>query len=972
MAGRIACSVFLLLSVAARAGAQPPDPPKREAGERARPAKSSVTARRAMLYHLAEGSEIFPLDWLIALKSAKTGKPFLDDLERFGLIPDPEPVKIPGYEDVKLPIGVTVRTPKDVLGVIATLKPAPGHLETIARPMDGVNCAACHVGRLRYRNKDLPIIDGAPNLFNIDSFYQEVFVSVLKTVRETDKRKAFLSELEKLGPRTEISRILVSSFADLMKNPPQLGGAPGKAIVGWIRRIFAAQFGAKADTPQAKKAYDLLANRVDFLVTLASLHKGGEQVTIPGPGRIDAFGNVRRLVFTNAPKVPVNAPVDFPPLWRVSELEWFHWDGNTNSLMQRNIGQAMGLGAIADLETGASTILPLNIHALESLFSRLNPPEWPEDHFGVVDTASERYRKGAALYVQHCAQCHDRQEGAQTSPEGGITYPLKEIGTDCLRAVNFESPLQGGKEFTDGMRDVAETVKNHALIGAQLADVRGRLDLPKNQIRWLTTKGYVARPLEGVWATAPYLHNGSVPTLDDLLKPENERPVCFPVGHREYDPVKLGYVSECDKVLEAEKSRYFIYDTRLPGNSNRGHNYGTDLDSCDRAALLEYLKVMDHPDMLAAYGSSHAPIQKEPDHRGPEVARPEPSGLGMENVPPGEANDILKLKELQLELMKFDALIGNVKPVERGQHPKHHGFVVARFTVDGNIADELRVGLFREPKTYRAVIRFSNTKERDDRMPDNHGMAIKVFAVSPPDGRAEPKDQDFVLLDHPQFFTPNVASLLAFSQKKKSLVLEKHLTGKALLEELNLSFPKEVGLLEGRKQRLRTPLEAEYFSTTPYRFGETAVKYRANPEQSPDQFKDYLRDVLVEQLSPHERPASVRAPRWPAVRFGLHVQRQTDPAAMPIEDPTVVWNSPWEKVATIEIDPQEFDFSERREWGNKLSFSPWHALDEHRPLGGINRARKDVYPASFNLRTQSLVEEAAIPMKKSVGARSEE
>ena len=511
---------------------------------------------------------------------------------------------------------------------------------------------------------------------------------------------------------------------------------------------------------------------------------------------------------------------------------------------------------------------------------------------------------------------------------------------------------------------VAESVKNHALIGAKPADLRGRLDLPEDQIRWLTTKGYVARPLEGVWATAPYLHNGSVPTLDDLLKPEDERPVCFPVGHREYDPVKLGYVSECDKVPAAEKSRYSIYDTRLPGNSNRGHKYGTDLNLSDRAALLEYLKVMDPPDMLAAYGSSKAFIQEEPDHRGPETARPEPTGLGMENVPPGEASDILKLKELQLEQMRVDALMRHVKPAERGQHPKHHGFVVARFMVDSNLGDELRVGLFREPKTYRAVIRFSNTGEHDDRMPDNHGMAIKVFAVSPSEGGAEPQNQDFVLLDHPQFFTPNVASLLAFSQKKKSLVLEKHLTGKALLEGLKASFPNEVGLLEGRKQRIKSPLEAEYFSTTPYRFGKTAVKYRAFPEQPPDQLKDYLRDVLVEQLSPHEHPASARARRCPAVRFGFYVQRQTDPAVMPIEDPTVVWKSPWDRVAMIEIDPQEFDLPERWEWGNKLSFSPWHALDEHRPLGGINRARKDVYPASFNLRTQSLVEEADIPMKK--------
>ena len=90
---------------------------------------------------------------------------------------------------------------------------------------------------------------------------------------------------------------------------------------------------------------------------------------------------------------------------------------------------------------------------------------------------------------------------------------------------------------------------------------------------------------------------------------------------------------------------------------------------------------------------------------------------------------------------------------------------------------------------------------------------------------------------------------------------------------------------------------------------------------------------------------------------------------MPIEDPTVEWKSAWERVATIEIDAQDFDFPARWEWGNKLSFSPWHALEEHRPLGGINRARKIVYPASFDLRFQNLnapkePTEADIPMKK--------
>ena len=172
-------------------------------------------------------------------------------------------------------------------------------------------------------------------------------------------------------------------------------------------------------------------------------------------------------------------------------------------------------------------------------------------------------------------------------------------------------------------------------------------------------------------------------------------------------------------------------------------------------------------------------------------------------------------------------------------------------------------------------------------------------------------------------------------------------------------------LLEWRKKHIKSPIEEEYFSTTPYKLGEMAVKYSAKPEQS----RDYLREVLAQQLRPHDQPASASTSRPPAARFGFYVQRQSDPATMPIEDPTVEWTSVWEKLATIEIDAQDFDFPARWEWGNKLSFSPWHALDEHRPLGGINRARKIVYPASAHLRLTNLnaqkePTEADIPMTK--------
>ena len=104
---------------------------------------------------------------------------------------------------------------------------------------------------------------------------------------------------------------------------------------------------------------------------------------------------------------------------------------------------------------------------------------------------------------------------------------------------------------------------------------------------WLDTlnKGYFTRPLRGLWATAPFLHNGSVPTLWDLLQPAGQRPKTFAVGHREFNPVHVGYVDKPDKVV-------WEFNTALSGNHNTGHEYGTDLSDPQKWDLIEYLKTL--------------------------------------------------------------------------------------------------------------------------------------------------------------------------------------------------------------------------------------------------------------------------------------------------------------------------------------------------------------------------------------------
>ena len=364
-----------------------------------------------------------------------------------------------------------------------------------------------------------------------------------------------MSDLGKLEAKSEISKILVTTFARIKMNPTSVSSTVDKAIIKLVGDSLEGvdlQGLQKEDTVLRRviellrkhrsrneadpinrflDAYGLFFNRLDFLRTLVSLHTGGEQVTSPGPGRIDAFGNVTATRFHECTEDSSERASQLPPPVGCQASS----SGSTGTATPIRLWSgisarqwALGQSPTSRPEHRRSCLY--RYIPWKPYFLSLPRPDWPEEQFGAVDTGSEWYRRGAALYVQHCAKCHDRQEGGQKSPDGSITYGLHEIGTDPLRAGISQQPLEGGKPFTQELQAVAAKVKNHAGNGANPGEHRGQLDLPEEQIRWITTLGYVARPLEGIWATAPYLHNGSVPTLDDLLKPENERPGMLPFG----------------------------------------------------------------------------------------------------------------------------------------------------------------------------------------------------------------------------------------------------------------------------------------------------------------------------------------------------------------------------------------------------------------------------------------------------------
>ncbi|TDX24112.1 hypothetical protein [Rhodovulum visakhapatnamense] len=291
------------------------------------------------------------------------------------------------------------------------------------------------------------------------------------------------------------------------------------------------------------------------------------------------------------------------------------------------------------------------------------------------------------------------------------------------------------------------------------------------------------------------------------------------------------------------------------------------------------------------------------------------------------------------------------QPQLRGQHFKMHGCVEAVFEV-AEVAPPLNVGLFAAPGRYKALVRFSNGREKDDRTPDIHGMAIKVLGVT--GDRAHPDapegEQDFILADNPVFFIRTAEDYAIFMQSLARNA-PRGQPPVEFIEHLSKTHPEDIAVLQGFNKQVQTsPLSADYWSQVPYGFGPDpthACRYRATPRAgvatgSAGEGHDYLREAMVAGLAEGAAP----------VVFDFRVQLRTDADAAVLDNPTVEWAPDYIPVATVTIPPQVFDTHDRHAFGEALRYSPWHALADHRPVGQINEIRKAVYPASQTERAK--------------------
>jgi Catalase len=347
------------------------------------------------------------------------------------------------------------------------------------------------------------------------------------------------------------------------------------------------------------------------------------------------------------------------------------------------------------------------------------------------------------------------------------------------------------------------------------------------------------------------------------------------------------------------------------------------------------------------------------------LARGEPAALFSEVVPEvsytGEAQGsqaqgktelsedeaIRRIKELT-EAQVQDAYRSGQRPAQRDAHAKQHGCVRASFTVSASLPSAMRQGVFAEAHTFHAWVRFSNAVGSDDHAGLARGMAIKLVGVPGrkilPD-EADATTQDFLLVNYPVFNVRTAADYVDFLTKSNAGQLPAFFRAHPESERITAAIAA---------QAVGNPLLQRYFSMTPYALGSSHVKYSAKPvscttgETLHDEGKgaqtsdpDYLRAAMTASLA---NSASC---------FSFMVQRQTDPSKMPIDDSTVLWSedlAPFVEVASITIPQQRFDSAEQQAFCENLSYTPWHALPAHQPLGMINRIRRVVYDSVSSLR----------------------
>jgi hypothetical protein len=311
--------------------------------------------------------------------------------------------------------------------------------------------------------------------------------------------------------------------------------------------------------------------------------------------------------------------------------------------------------------------------------------------------------------------------------------------------------------------------------------------------------------------------------------------------------------------------------------------------------------------------------------------------------PDCDADSVAALVQMFVDRTMRPRIAAGQQPVRRAVFLKPHGVAHGTFAIDAGLPPDLAVGVLRR-ESFPCWVRFaSDTLPRAPDRGTTLGLAIKLLGVPGAKllpGEESAETQDFLLQFVDRFFVPNALEMCKFTfagvvEHDYDSYIDSHPTTAAVLKEMARVVPHVFA--------------TAYWSGLPYAFGpDVFVKYKMTVDAPrvadvgvPTDDPNYLRNRLRARLLAGD------------VRLGFHVQRRTSPDTMPLDDATVAWSeqaSEPVRVATVVLPAQDVDAPGQEAYGENLAFNPWHSLPEHRPVGSLNEARKDVYGAAADLR----------------------
>lgn len=581
---------------------------------------------RDRFYHEPQGSPIMPYQWFLVLEQAGSDTLFRDNahMRSFGLITTSRPSK---RNPDSLPIGLT----RD-LGIHGI------------EPKLGMNCGACHVAEVTYQGKTV-LVDGGAAHFNFWSFMAQL-EDALRATHEDDAKfgrfaTAILGDDDTEARRNELRarlRGVLETREDwAFRNKANVEPGPGRVdALNVILNEVTAMMLERPDNARPSDApvsYPFVwdAPYLDFVQYNAVVPNAGPGAMGRNVGQVlGVFGEVSIIKSTLPPGYPSSVRMDHliilektmqslsSPSWQEMADKGILPELNDDLVRQ---GKRIYANECADCH---KVIDRTNQGDLASIpVAKIPWDEVGTDPVATLDFSRREVATGPlygrkADFVEGeplCRRTHADQLLAHMTA-GTMMHELGVTGGPIAKAIGSEAvtgtldaikgffslsphgsnkPRETDEQVISRMAEEGHSEEeitkalqarsdNKAALYAQLVeDGLDRHGENRACLEQLESAVYRARPLNGVWATGPFLHNGSVPSLHAMLLPPEKRPATFHVGSREIDPQNVGFVSEATE-------RTMAFDTRIKGNSNAGHSYGTSLPRAERMALLEYLK----------------------------------------------------------------------------------------------------------------------------------------------------------------------------------------------------------------------------------------------------------------------------------------------------------------------------------------------------------------------------------------------